>query len=106
MNPLGVRPLLALLASAAISWGGCAPSAATPEPVIDPQPVPGVPRRPPRQCRSDDECETGRVCESKVWAACDTCDGGQVIRVCQEPQICGDDGHCPEGRTCTWRHCL
>jgi len=125
MNALGPRHLVAVLATTTIFWLGCAQSTAvqtaraagTPapapsapeQPQVEPQQPqpqsPHAPREMPPQCKSDAECTGGQVCEGTLWAACDVCDGGKFIMICQSPRSCAEQKDCHGNRTCEGNVC-
>ncbi|MBI4954680.1 MAG: hypothetical protein HY908_21830 [Myxococcales bacterium] len=70
------------------------PRAPAPPPFAEPPPVPAPPNEPWQpedpapapgphdECQRDADCASGFVCGSRIVAACPTCDGGPVVRVC------------------------
>jgi len=57
------------------------------------------------QCKADADCPGGSICEARIVAACETCDGGPVVRQCVAPAACADDTNCTSPRTCKTVDC-
>ena len=53
-----------------------------------------------QRCAADAECPAGEICQSAIRAACETCDGGPVVQICERAPACADDTNCQAPRTC------
>jgi hypothetical protein len=58
-----------------------------------------------QKCAADADCSRGEVCQSVIRAACETCDGGPVVQICQPARTCGDDSNCQAPRKCVEVEC-
>ena len=63
--------------------------ASAPGPTGSPEPWP-----PENECETDGDCGGGKICVEKLRAACDTCEGGVMVLVCDAPTPCSQDGDC------------
>src|SRR5688572_5359006 len=93
------------LATAPLVFAACAKEGSAPgaqEPAT-PAPAKTAWRSPlddMKKCTADAECPVDQTCQGKIRAACETCEGGEVVQVCDAPDPCADDSNCTAPRRC------